>query len=169
MSGIHTIADLHGRCVVDEITKCWRWCGGSSRGSPSTWLPAAQRVITLGAAICWLKTGSAPASGVYWRHICETPHCANPEHRRPGTKSQNLAAHTPDGIPTIRRARIAMARRAQSAISEAVVQDIRGSSETLRVLAHRHGVSISTASKIRLGKMRAPLFAGASVFALGGA
>jgi hypothetical protein len=167
-SGIRTLADLKGRCRIDDETGCWRWAAGADgSGRPSLWLPALGRRVTLGIAICVLRTGNAPAPGVSWHCTCATPNCANPAHRVAGNRSSQMRAAklTRDAVT---RARIAACKRAKSKLPDEAADDIRRSSEPLRVVAERHGISISHASNIRRCEMRLPLAArGASVFNLG--
>jgi hypothetical protein len=170
LGGVRTIEDLMGRCRVDEITGCWHWaCGRDGGGQPTLWLPALRQTVSLGVAICMLRTGKRPMRGVAWHCTCETRHCANPAHRKPGNRStQMLAANLQRDAVT--RSRMAAARRRKSKLSDEAVAEIRASTEFLRVVAERHGISMSHASNIRRGKQRLQLGArAASVFNLGSA
>lgn len=172
--GIRTITDLRDRCIVDEDApngqRCWVWGGAySANGQPCLWLPALGRRVTLGVAACVLRTGKPPAAGVVWHCTCTTPSCANPFHRAPGNRSTQMRAA---GIKrdAVTRARIAASKRAQSRLTPDDVNAIRASSEPLRVVAERHGISTSYASLIRRGE-RWPHghLQGFSVFTAGGA
>lgn len=166
--GVHTIADLMGRCRVDDETGCWEWAEGRDGGGrPSLWLPALQKRTSLGVAICVLKTGKAPKKGVVWHCTCTTRDCANPDHRRAGNrKTQMLAANLQRDPLT--RARISKARRAVSKLTDMDCEAIRGSDEKLRVLAQRYGVSLGHVQQVRVGKRRPALLVGASIFNLAG-
>lgn len=166
--GVRSVADLMARCKVDDITGCWIWGAGlDGGGRPSLWLPALKRRVSLGVAICVIRTGEPPAKGVVWHCTCETTNCANPRHREPGNRSsQMLAARMVRDAAT--RARIAAGKRAGSRWSEAEIAAIRESADTLHVIAKRHGISIEHASNIRRGEVRLTLGCkGASVFNLG--
>lgn len=167
--GVRTVADLMGRCRVDSITGCWLWghAASESQQRPSLWLPALKRRVSLGVAICWLRTGKAPAKGVVWHCTCETTDCANPDHRRAGNRSSQMLAAKLTRSP-VAVAKMAAGRRAKSKLSDAGAAEIRASTEPLRVLADRHGISISHASMIRRCVLRRPVAAKASsVFSLG--
>ena len=169
MTGIHTIADLRDRCRIDDITGCWHWAGAlDGKGCGSLWLPALRRRVSLGLAICVLKTGCHPAEGVVWHTVCGTRDCANPEHRRAGDRSSQMLAAKIKRTP-LQRARIAAGRRQGSRLTEQGAQEIRDSDEPLRVLAERHGISVAHACNVRNGRQRCHLAApGSSVFNLGG-
>lgn len=171
MSGVRTIDDLRDRCRVDEASGCWHWAGAvNGDGQPSLWLPVARKRMTLGRAIGWLKTGAEPAAGAVWFCTCSTKHCANPKHRRKGTKSDAMLAAGLTKSP-LTRARMAEARRKRGKLTPEAVEDIRTSVDPLRVAAERHGVSKSMAWRIRIGHRwqhvaEAP---GASVFSFAAA
>jgi hypothetical protein len=164
--GVRAISDLLDRCRV--VDGCWHWADGrDGNGRPSLWLPALGRRVTLGTAICVLRTGKPPAKGVVWHCTCDTPNCANPAHRKAGTRSSQMLAA---GIQrdAVTRARIAAGKRARSNLTDDAVRAIRASGETLHVLAARHGITPSYASQIRRGQRRREFCAaGASIFNLG--
>lgn len=153
MSGVRTIDDLRLRCRIDEETGCWRF-GKATRSAhaPGVRLAALdQRMVTIGVAICFLKTGKLPAKGIFWHCTCSTSHCANPEHRKAGTrKTQMLQAQYRPSALTL--ARIASTKRARSKLSDEAIAAIRSSTATLKDLAQRFGVSPSHISRIRLGQ-----------------
>lgn len=166
--GVRTIDDLMARCRIDDLTGCWLWAGANDgNGRPSLWLPVLSRRVSLGVAICVLRTGKAPGKGVVWHCTCTTTNCANPKHRTAGDRSsQMLAANLQRDART--RARIAAGKRAVSRLSDEAAAEIRASDEPLHVVAERHSISISHASQIRRGEQRRPLgVRGASVFNLG--
>lgn len=163
VTAIRTVADLRARCEIEGT--CWIWSGCRRRdGSPALRICGVDKALSLGSAICRLRTGRAPKRGVVWHCTCDTPHCANPRHRTPGTRSsQMLAAKLRRGPLT--RARIAAAKRAASTLSEADVASIRLADSPLGALAEQYGISVSHVSNIRSGKSRRRMCApGASVF-----
>lgn len=169
--GIRTIFDLRDRCRVQETArgghKCWEWAGGrNSLGQGVVWLPALKRRVALGTLACVLLTGKEPEKGVFWYCVCDTRDCANPFHRKPGSRSEHMkaAGYRPTaGV----KAKIAATKRAKSSLSEAACADIRSSVEPLSVVAKRHGICINHAWKIRRGMVRVATVPGASVFSLG--
>ena len=166
--GIQTIADLRDRCRINEETGCWHYGRASrtNKGPPCVRLSAlGHEMVSLGVAIGFLRTGARPAKGVNWRVICGTSQCANPEHRKPGTRSDQMlqAAYRPSALTL---ARIASTKRAASPLTQADIAAIRSSDETLAVLSERHGVSLSHICRIRLGQAwRQTAAPAASVFA----
>lgn len=170
--GIRRISDLRDRCRlgdgVHDGHRCWVWAGGTTgTGQASLWLPALGRRVTLGIAACVLRTGKPPESGVFWHCVCETKDCANPWHRTPGSRSgQMLAAKITRDVGT--KARIAASKRAKSSLTDEACMQIRQSTGPLRIVAQQHGISVSHASQIRLGRRRGIGVRGASVFAHGG-
>jgi hypothetical protein len=162
--GIHTLADYRGRFRIDDLTGCWHWPHARANNEPYLWLPVLGRRTTLGVAICVLTTGKTPEPGVYWHVTCETPHCGNPRHRKPGTRSeQMLAAKLHRNA--LSRAKSAAGRAYTSRVSLEAANAIRCSTEPLRVIAERHGISVQYACDIRNGKKRRPMGAtGSSAF-----
>ena len=150
LAGIHTAEDLKARCWVDDDTGCWNWRGAlDSNGTPSVWLPALRRRVSLGVVACWLATGAGPLPGQAWHCTCTTQFCANPGHRTCGTRSSQMLAARMTRNP-LQRARISAGkRRANGKLTDAQRAEIAGSDEVLRVLSERYGISISQAHKLR--------------------
>lgn len=171
MTGIRTIEDLRQRCRIDEDTGCWHY-GKATRShhAPGVRLAALdQEMVSLGTAIAVLLTGKRPRKGIYWHITCTTKHCANPDHRKAGTRrSQMLQAGYKPSALTL--AKIAAKRRAESHLSEDDINAIRASDQTLEALAERYRISPSHVSRIRLGQAwRQTAAPAASVFAWAGA
>jgi hypothetical protein len=168
LGGIRTLEDLRQRCRIDEINGCWHF-GRALREStraPCVRLPALDHeMVSLGVAIGFLTTGKRPAKGTMWHITCGTRLCANPEHRKAGTRATQMQAcgykPTPKTV-----ARIARTKRSKSSLSEEDIAAIRASDAPLSELAERYGKSMAQISRIRLGQLWRPL-QGASVFTLG--
>lgn len=163
-SAVWTAEDIKDRCWVDESTGCWHWRGGrNSAGNPSMWLPAVQRSVTMGTALCVVVKGRPLRPGELWHSVCGTRHCGNPAHNRSGTAATlpRNVVHSP-----ATRARISDVMRKRSKLTEADCAEIRASAEHSEVLAARFGISASYANKIRSADRRLPRDAapGASVF-----
>jgi hypothetical protein len=163
--GVRTIDDLKDRCVVDDITGCWLWrAARDSNGVPSLQYPPLGRVVSLGVAIGHLRTGALSASGVVWHCTCETRQCANPDHRKAGTRSTQMLAAGIKRSPQT-RARITAGKRLTAKVSEADATEIRGSDMKLTEIMERYSITKGYACEIRSGKRRAPLAApGSSAF-----
>lgn len=164
--GIRTLEDLKDRCFVDEDTGCWIYRGGALKSGEKIWIPQLQQVVGLGVAICFLKTGKLPKTGVVWHSLCMVPWCANPEHRKAGTRSTQMLAAGLVRSP-MQRMKMSKNRRDLSLLTEAQAQEIRESSETVVALAAKYGVSRGTVSNIRRLMQRRPVAVGSSVFSMG--
>lgn len=164
--GVRTIGDMMDRCYVDDITGCWIWgLVNNSNQAPTLFYPPLDRVVSLGVAIGHLLTGKAAAPGVVWHCICETRQCANPDHRKAGTRSTQMLAAGLKRSPQT-KARITAAKRLSSKLTDADVSEIRGSEMKLTEIMERYGISQGYACDVRSGKRRVPLAApGSSVFA----
>ena len=166
--GIRTADDLMGRCKVEVITGCWIWnAARDMHGRPSLWIPALQRVGSLGIMASVLATGEGPKPGAAWHSVCGNRDCANPAHRKEGNRSSQMLAHGMKRDPA-QRARIARARRAKAGkLTDADVMVIRTGGMTLDQITARFGICKGYASEVRAG--RRPLHVGAapgsSVFA----
>lgn len=161
--GIRTADDLRGRCWVDEETGCWHWRGAvDANGRPSMWVPGLRRRGSLGMLACWLATGAGPRPGQAWHCTCTTSGCANPAHRTCGNRSSQMLALRMTRNP-LQRARVSAGKIAKSPLTSEQRQEIVGSTDILRVIAERYGISTSQAHKLR--STRQPLHsAGSSVF-----
>lgn len=168
--GITTTQDLRDRCWVDEDTGCWHWRGGRSMGRPNMWFVPLGRTASLSQVIGHLKTGKPLRKGLLCYATCTTPNCANPEHRKVGTRQGQASVLVAQGrlakSPQV-RALMSRRRRTRVLTDEAVAQ-IRASTKSCKDEAAERGVSISLVSLIRRNKARATVVPGASVFTFGG-
>ncbi len=171
MRGIQTVEELRERCRVDEDTGCWQF-GKASRSSHAPGVRVAAlggEMVSLGVAAAVLRTGERPKAGVVWHITCCTKHCANPEHRKAGTRKSQMkqASYKPTALTL---AKIAATKRAKSVLTPADIAEIRASRETLHELSARFGVSPSNIGRIRLNQLwRDTAAPAASVFSWGGA
>jgi hypothetical protein len=152
---------------VCEDTGCWLPKVGGKRNKggdmqPCVYLPAIEQTATIGVAVAVLTTGKPPPRGRVNMVTCETPHCANPEHRR--MTNRGIHARIKRPMTSERRMAITEARRKQAVVPEETVNAIRQTPGLLREVAAQFGVSISYVSRVRLGLVRAPQAPAASVF-----
>lgn len=90
-SGVQTMADLKQRCLVSEMTDCWRWQGSIVRGQPRLWvfdrLVDKSHVVS-GPRAAALLGGFDIFKG--WRcwMTCLRSDCVNPAHVMTGTVAQ---------------------------------------------------------------------------------
>lgn len=169
LTGIQSVEDIKDRCVIDDITGCWNWGMGLDGGlRPSLWLPQLRRRTTVGVALCLFETGAPPAPGVVWHLTCCNRLCANPAHRKVGTRTTQMRAAKIKRTP-LTRALMSKNRRGGSRLQPQQFEDIRSGGKLLREICAEHGISMTYASVIRSGKHRSPVAApGSSVFALAG-
>jgi hypothetical protein len=164
-TGIRTIEDLRGRCWVDDITGCWHYKGYSEGGQPALWVPLLGKTTTMGVAISVLVTGAAPKKGVFWHCKCDTPGCANPDHRKPGSRSSQMKA------AKITRSPLTVARmsRGKMKLTAEQIELIRTSPEPAGIVAEQLGISRSLASRYRRqGGCKGVAAPGSSVFNFAG-
>ena len=155
MSGIRTLDDLKARCVVDDITGCWHWKGGTSRGLPSMRFPALGCTVGPGPVLRELLPSKKRLGPRLWR-CCESRDCCAPDHWKGKAPSVPCTSS--------RRAAIAKGMRAKSMLTETAVQEIRSAEGTLMEIAAQYGCSGGHVSKIKLGRVRTAAIGGASVF-----
>lgn len=157
---------------VKEDGGCLRWTGTVFNGHPGGTIN--KRKVLIRRELYALKHGPIP-KGRILRCTCETPLCVDEEHVKLTTFRAVGKECGAKGLMSgpVRSARIAAAKRASACakITQDDARAIRASDDKGRVLAKRYGVSESTISKIRLGKVRrdfgaalwaAPLFARAT-------
>lgn len=144
-----------------EEGDCWLWQGGMS--GPSLTTPTMQfrgKIMATYAAVWLLKTGCehVPSGMRLWR-TCGEMRCISPKHIKLGTKEQMRASLTSRGAykfsPSRKAAVTARARanpntKLKGGMDEA--RQIRNSTDSEKVLAARHGISISRVNRIRNGK-----------------
>lgn len=153
--GIRTAEDLRERCWVDEDTGCWLWrlARDSRNNQPILRIPAIGRCGSLGAFTSLLRTGKLPRPGRPWHPTCSTPHCANPDHRKEGTrKSQMLRVghrHTAEA-----RLKMSVKARGYGRLTEEDRAEILGCALSLKEIADKYGISESYASELRSGRAR---------------
>jgi hypothetical protein len=162
-----TVADLKKRCNV-KTNGCWEWPGATdAQGYPSVWSRDLGERTSLGVFIGLLTTGKRPAKGYRWYVTCETPHCANPAHRKEGTVSEAMSLARGRKTRTfspLARSRISMSRRARpTKLNEELAREIRASEEPQKALARKYGVCQSTISHVISGRVWREL-GGSSVF-----
>lgn len=91
-------------------------------------------------------TGVDP-NGAVVMHSCDNPPCCNPAHLSLGTMADNVA-------DAARKGRYKGPRARGQKVSDAQVRDMRESTETIYVLAQRHGVTPAYVSLVRNGLRR---------------
>ncbi len=91
MPGIHTVDDLKARCRVESESGCWIWAGPyCGRGVPLLWLPRPVGKTSLTQMLHRLLRLPKPTHKALLMPVCGNFACANPTHRRMGTKGEFL-------------------------------------------------------------------------------
>jgi hypothetical protein len=144
---------LSGRYVEDG--DCLRWIAACCNGHPSMRVNGKS---TLVRRVLWERKHGAIPAGHIVRCTCETPRCINVDHCEVTTYRKLGKQLGALGVMSgwVRSAKIAAVKRAsqQARISQEDARAIRNSDEKLSVLAARYGISESTASRIKLGRVR---------------
>lgn len=135
------VARLWSSVGVLRVNDCWLWrgyCDASGYGSIKiNGKPmAAHRAAYLAAF------GEIP-DGAIVRHRCDRPLCCNPTHLETGTHADNVRDRV------IRRRNAVGERASKAKLTESQVRVIRASTEPLRTLAQRYGVTSDAIQAIR--------------------
>lgn len=151
-----TLAHLHENSMPEPNSGCWLWLlsvdgKGHGKMSGSHRTRSAHRVS-------WrLHRGPIPA-GICVCHKCDVRSCVNPDHLFLGTHQDNVLDMIAKGRAPKRCGGNGLfgGRRGfgRITISEDRVRGIRAATGLLREIAAKFDVSITAASRIRLGKRR---------------
>lgn len=178
--GITTVADLKGRCIVDDFTDCWHWQGATStdrsgRKCQRVWVfdSLSDRFRTMSGpmAVLEIEGTRTPETEMGWR-VCRCEDCMNPAHVLGGTKKEWGNWLRNKGVRKGRPSIVAANRknvRSRAILTQADADAIRGSTVPAAELAAQYGLKNPRyISEIRLGKRWvSPVIPGASVFTLG--
>lgn len=170
-----TLKSFHEQLTEDE-GDCWLWLrsmGGPKRSTPTMWFKG--RTIPA-YTVSWLLLkglDEMPEGLQLWRR-CMNMRCVNPQCLLTGTAAKRMAWLTEHGAykaSPARRAAITVAARAGSmkltgGMAEA--RRIRESGDEAKVVAARHGISVSQVSRIRNFKAwNESVIPSASIFSMG--
>ena len=142
--------------VVDD-GGCLRWTGAVAAYShPTMRLPDGKQAL-IRRLVVEMDSGPIPAGKIV-RCTCETPRCVARGCLVVTTFRRVALECGANGLMSgpVRSARIAATKRKgrQAKIGQDDARAIRASDEPGTVLAQRYGISASTVSKIRAGKVR---------------
>lgn len=179
-SGITTLDDLKGRCIVDDLTGCWHWQGAtvtdrkSGKRTQRLWifdaLAGEFRVMSGPMAVVELAGKRAQAETMGWR-ACRCDDCMNPAHMMSGTKrewgnwvrSHGHWKHNPKRTAANRRI-----NRERSDLDLDTVRKVRAAAGNNIQIGAEFGLDPSHVSMIRLHKIwKESVVPGASAFTLG--
>ena len=148
-----TIEAIRAKCDVLE-NGCWVWRGANDgNGIPRMRRPGSRRLLNVRRVVLEL-------TGQYLGNLiatvcCETDGCVSPEcviaMGRSGLTSRS-AQRTGYAQRPERNAQIAATKRLKSSLNEAIVAEIRASTEPTRAIARRINVCQATVQAIRKGE-----------------
>lgn len=157
-SGIVSLDALKKRCIISEISDCWRWQGATIDGHPRVWMfdPLKEKHGSLsGPRALAILTGRRLKRG--WRAwmTCQRADCMNPDHLRTGAVAtwgawvakNDLFKGSPRRISAIRAQWL---KRLPEQVE--IARIVRSSDETGLALAKRLNVSKSVVSRMRTGQ-----------------
>lgn len=169
--GVHSLSDMQARCIVDEDTGCWIWQGGVqfSQGHerPVVWVTATNRTESARRR-AWVLAGKPLQPGQMVFGTCGRPLCICPAHSAAGSMKDLGTVRAEAGFDRGPK-RSAATRRSwewRGALTAELAAWARESQQTQREAAHALGCTPATVSKVRLGRIRAPLLPNASVFTM---
>jgi hypothetical protein len=157
MGGIKDLETLRNHCRVTE-DGCWVYAGKTNPArvgrSVSVYLRALGKVLSIGSAVHYVKTGKQTPSGYHNVAQCGEGLCCNPDHRkimrRGGhmTVKSKLGKLGPDGSTNL----IPKPRK----LTDAAVVDIYNTRHetTTKQVAEKYGISESYACALRGGQGR---------------
>ena len=161
-----TLAEIKDHCFVDEAGH-WIYRGAYSNGTARIYAPdyskdPSGRRLTVQRgprAIHHLKTGQPMLLG--WRawSCCDVPTCINPDCITAGPNRMYRAAmrrRTAGPVSVLRVLANRQNGEKQRKVTQAIANDILGSSDSNLALAARHSLSRETVARVRRGELRIP-------------
>lgn len=160
---IVTLEALRERCIVDEVTRCWKWTGGaSSDGTPRLHTfnheTGSKQTMSGPKAVWNIAHGEAPRRGWFVMRSCGNRACMNPVHMAQFRSRVEMGEHI--RLAGWRKGTHVEARRAAQRLAcvaagcpptpEHVVREILAlaDSMTQTALAERYGLARQTVSRI---------------------
>jgi hypothetical protein len=169
INGIHSLEDLMDRSDVSELTDCWIWRGLTYEdGAPRiTAVVDGKRITARGRKVGLLLAGVKQPKGklAIPRDCCHDKRCISPHHSKFGSVRDSWDRLVDSGQLrglAVRSVLAAKHNAPRTKVTPEIVDLIRSSDETCRVLGDRYGISPNTAWRIRTYK--AHVRKGASVF-----
>jgi hypothetical protein len=166
LGGIRTIDDIKDRCKVDDITGCWIWAGAMKNTAPRVWLPGIG-AASMPMALQVVLHGTKPTAKRMLIPTCGRVDCANPAHRKWGSKAQMFRGLMAEMAPE-HRARMTLGKRSASKVcTPQIAADVCASTEPAQQIADRLGVHVTHVYRIKRGDAWQPQLAASSVFTWG--
>lgn len=132
---------------------CWPWKAGC--GGRYGLFRLGPRKVLAHRFVAGLAAGRTLEPGQVVLHVCDNPLCVRPDHLRVGTQSENVQDMLAKGRQ--RPARQIGERNGNARLTAEQAAEIRVSTGPLARTAEHYGVSVSTVSLIRRGKLWASI------------
>lgn len=138
--------DFLSRSQPDPNSGCWLWDGNLTTTGYGR-LTVAQREWKAHRASWAVANNTDPGPG-FVMHKCDTPVCVNPDHLVLGDHKANMQDMEAKG----RKASTAGDVHGKAVLTEEIVRQIRGTSESHASIARRYGLSPQAVYNARSGK-----------------
>lgn len=146
--------------IVNDETSCWEW--KSSRNHRGYGVGKLNHKRMNAHRLGWLLMNGPIPDGLLVRHKCDNPPCVRIDHLELGTPADNVAdmytrgrGRKGDTHPNrIDKTRVQGERHPGAKLTNAQVQEIRLSPESIETFALRYGMNRKYLSKIRKGTAR---------------
>lgn len=134
---------------VDKSGECWIWTGALLKTGYGS-IRIDRKAERAHRVAYELTVGPIP-QGLLLRHSCDNPKCVNPAHLIPGTKRENTQDAIDRGQHLVgeRDTKSKLSNNAVATILAALTVGVPG-----KYLADKFGVSASTISGIKTGRLR---------------
>lgn len=152
--GTHAPVEVRFWRYVDKSDGCWLWTGKSlnKKGYGQIQIGGQGTKHILAHRLSYeIHCGPIP-DGMVVMHSCDNPGCVNPDHLSLGTQSQNILDAFARGRKNAIPPHVFGEKCGASKLTEAQAIDVIKSSEPMKILAARFGVSNSAIERIKNGK-----------------
>lgn len=123
---------------------CWEWTGALCDGRYASFAIGRKFISGHRFAMEYLKGESA--EGLQVRHTCDNMRCVNPDHLLAGTHQDNMD----DKVERNRQVKGSAVSTAK--INEGQAEEIRASTDPVKLIAEKYGLCLSTVYRIKNGQ-----------------
>lgn len=158
LGGVNSLETLKARCHVDEDTGCWCWRQHRTKHGLALVRLSTPTGSTsaLGRRAALMLAGKVPPSEHHAAYAIETCYelgCVNPKHARWGTRKERMRQSAARGAMSDpeRIARLMRCSQERSKLTPEQRIEVATSTESIKDLAARFGVSAGRVAQIRRG------------------